>query len=335
MPTEGRICHRNSGNSLYSDGWLIGEPLRGIKSMQPVNGFFLFRLGSIANLFGMVDGILLSTYEPVFQTSTQLITQFEEQEQNRRHLPDAISRAMTLRLMLQYCIGLARNEPATLVQIKLRMAIAHSLNAFQTALEQDLGKAHTFILEEKRGFAPKVLLNSVGDVILPKALPWLSHFTLTNLQAASAALVFDHFTSSGFLTMRAVEDTARRYYELVTGKPTTEDKPLGGRTFVTLGQIVWKFKNETLPAFAKAKTKTGKLGLIVPLLDTLCEMYRNPLSHPEIVTLDEDDAIEVFQTGIDVIVKMIRDVMAGGDHFHQIWHQYDFVWGVRTGDAKG
>jgi hypothetical protein len=55
-------------------------------------------------------------------------------------------------------------------------------------------------------------------------------------------------------------------------------------------------------------------------------MYRNPLSHPEIVTLEEDDAIEVFHTGIDVIVKMVRDVMAGGSHFHQLWHSYAFDW---------
>ena len=53
-------------------------------------------------------------------------------------------------------------------------------------------------------------------------------------------------------------------------------------------------------------------------------MYRNPLSHPAIVQLDEDDAIEVFQSGIDVIAKMVRDVIAGGNHFHQIRHDYEF-----------
>jgi hypothetical protein len=218
--------------------------------VQPVNGFFLFRLGSIANLFGMVDGALLSIYDPLFATAENLLREFESQEQNQRHLPDAITRAIELRILLQFCRGLGINKPTTPVHVDLRMRIVHALNAFQTALEQNLGNAHTFILEEKRGYAPKVLLTSIADVLPRKAFPYLSHFTLTNLQAAGAALVFDHFTSSGFLVMRAVEDVARQYYELVTGIPcVTQKQQTGERTYLTLGQIAWKLENEVIPQF--------------------------------------------------------------------------------------
>jgi len=40
-----------------------------------------------------------------------------------------------------------------------------------------------------------------------------------------------------------------------------------------------------------------------------------PLSHPEIVKLEEDEAIDVFNKGLDVISTMVRDALAGGTHF--------------------
>jgi hypothetical protein len=157
-------------------------------------------------------------------------------------------------------------------------------------------------------------------------MPYLSPFTLANLQDAGAALAFDHFTSCGFLTMRAVEDTARRYYELVTGKAAAGLRSDNQRWYLTLGQIAFKL-NEHLPILKAAHTPLGKLSLVIPTLAALCEIYRNPLSHPEIVKLEEDDAVDVFHKGIDVISTMVRDVSAGGLHFHQLWKDYtSFVW---------
>jgi len=208
---------------------------------------------------------------------------------------------------------------------ELRLSILQMLDSFQTALEQDLRRAHIFILEEKRGYSPAILVGGVRKIVQPKVLPYLSTFTLTNLQDAGAALVFDHFTSSGFLTMRAVEETARQYYCLVTGEPAVMVNVNDDRKFVTLGEMSWKL-GKKLELLRSAKSRTGKLGLAVPHLAALCQTYRNPLSHPEIVKLDEDEAIDVFIKGIDVISTMTLDVIAGGTHFEVAPSALDVSW---------
>jgi hypothetical protein len=290
--------------------------------MRPVNGYFLYTLGSLSQLFAMADNITVSTYNPIFLQSIAMLDSFKSNEQNKRNLPDSVMRAEALWNLLGALMEAARHNPDSLMYPQLRFNIAHTLNKFQTSLETELGRAHTFILEEKRGHAPATLFKNVEKILPAKVLPYLSFFTLTNLQDAGAALAFDHFTSTGFHTMRAVEDTGRRDYELVTGNPAITEYPNGDRTYLTLGQISWKLTNEVLP-----KTKAvGKLKLIVPTLSALCEIYRNPLSHPEIVALDEDEALDVFGKGIDVISTMVRDIIAGGKHFAQIWHFYNFSW---------
>jgi hypothetical protein len=299
----------NANGLLSSPCWLFGEPLRGT-TMQPVNGYFLYTLGSIANLFGMADGVLLSIYDPTISRAIQLLTNFKDIEQNIRNIPDSVEGAIRLLEVLEWYRSGYRENPNVVTNQNIRMPLVHSVNRFQTILEQELGKAHTFILEEERGYAPATLIKAVHKLISPRVLPFLSYFTLTNLQDASAALAFDHFTSSGFHTMRAVEDTSRRYFELVTGNPAAGIRSDNKRWYLPLGEIAFKL-NELLPKLKSAHTPTGKLPLIVPTLAALCEIYRNPLSHPEIVKLDEEDALDVFNKGIDVLSTMVRDAIAG------------------------
>ncbi len=292
--------------------------------MQPVNGYFLYNLGSIASLFAMADGYLFSIYDPNISKAIQLLTNFRDAEQNIRNLPDSVEGATALINVLEVIRNGYRENPNTVTTIAVRMAIVHWTNRFQTLLAQELGKAHVFILEEKHGYSPSTLINAINKLIPARVFPYLSDFTVSNLQDASAALAFDHFTSSGFHTMRAVEDTSRRYFELVTGNPAAGTRSDNKRRYLALGEIAFKL-NELLPKLKSAHTPVGKLPLIAPTLAALCEIYRNPLSHPEIVKLEEDDALDVFNKGIDVISTMVRDVIAGGPHFNQLRTDYGNV----------
>lgn len=294
--------------------------------MQAVNGYFLYVLGQIAGLFAMADGVAARVFDPVIERSINLLSDFRKNEQNIANLPDSVDRAFEIVTILQYVRGEYLRLPNTLMVERVRLTIAHSVNRFQTALEQELGRAHTYIIEEKRGYSPRILVDEIKKIIPRRVLPYLSLFTVTNLQDAGAALAFDHFTSCGFLTMRAVEDAARYYYEFISGVPASGVDSNGDRWFLTFGQIAWKLTHDVLPDLKTAHTPTGKLGLIVPVMSELNEIYRNPLAHPEIVKLDEDDAIDVFNKGIAVISDMVRDVMAGGAHFHQLYRDYNFTW---------
>jgi hypothetical protein len=201
--------------------------------------------------------------------------------------------------------------------------IEQQLARFESALEIDIDALPIFLLEEKRGLNPKTLLSAVVKLIPKAVTPYLSAFAMANLQDATASLVFDHFTSSGFQTMRAVEDVARYYYELITGIPVvTVDPANGERSYFTLGQIAWKLDHDVLAKLPPTRSPTRHLKFVVPMLATLCEIYRNPLSHPEIVKLDEDEAFDVFIKGIDVISTMVRDVKMGGKHFDKLRDDY-------------
>jgi len=214
--------------------------------MKPVNGYFLYNLGSLANLFGMADGVPVSIFNPLFLRALALLDSFQCNDQNKRNLPDSVMRAGALWNSIGSLMEAARHNPDSLMHEQLRLTIAHMLNSLQTSLEQELSRAHTFILEEKRGYAPVVLVSEIEKVIPAKVLPYLSGFTLANLQDAGAGLAFDHFTSSGFHIMRAVEDTARVYYTLVSGNCAVTIRN-GDLDYVTLGQIAWKFTNEIFP----------------------------------------------------------------------------------------
>lgn len=289
--------------------------ISGCGAMKTVNGYAFYHLGALAMLFAMTDGPPVSTYNPYFLRSLALLDNFFNNQLNRDNLPDAVKRAKALWNFCGSLMEAARHNPQSPMYSDLRMEIVHATNDFQSALKNELERAHIYILEPKRGYSPSVLIGSVTEIIAPATVPYLSYFTQTNLQDAGASLVFDRFTSAGFHTMRAVEDMARKYFELVTGEPSVKEYPSGDRTYVTLGQISWKLTNETLPALRSKKVQTKKLSLIASTLGGLCELYRNPLSHPEIVALDEQEAIDVFIDGISVISKMVDDAVKGGKHF--------------------
>lgn len=299
-----------NGISLLFPPWLFGPLVVGT-TMRPVNGIFLYWLGGLQQLFAMADNVDISAYDPLFQRSIEIIDRFVDTPQNAQQLPDSVGQANAIRAILLMVQRLARENPRLRTTLRMRLDIAHAVNAFQTILERELAHTHTYILEQRRGYSPETLIGT-ERLISPAVLPWLSEFTIYNLKDAGAALVFDRFTACGYHVMRAVEDTARRYYVLVTSRPSVRRKNNGELHYHTLGQVA----HELSDFVAALKPKpVGKLGLITPTLEALCEIYRNPLSHPEITVLDEDEAIDVFNKGIDVISTMVRDVLVGNPHF--------------------
>jgi hypothetical protein len=277
--------------------------------MRPVNGIFLYWTGGLQQLFAMADGIDASVYDPLFRRAIETADRFTELSENTKDLPDSVAQLATLRAYLAKLQEEIRANPKATMTLDVRMAIAHSVNRFQTVLEREIGHLHTYVLEAKRGHSPVTLLHVVETLIDNKWLPYLSEFTRYNLDDAGTALVFDRFTACGYHTMRAVEDVARRYYQIVSGREHFTVKSSGEPVYLNLGQIA----NELTHILAKTnRSQASALKLIAPSLEALCEIYRNPLSHPEVVVLAESDAIDVFLKGIDLITTMIRDVVQRG-----------------------
>jgi hypothetical protein len=198
-------------------------------------------------------------------------------------------------------------------------AIMTLLKAFEAAFCSEMPKKEIFYVTPKRAYATDVLLQSAAASFSEMDRKYLSALALENIQEAAKCLVFDRYTAVGFHTLRAVEDIARRYYELVTDRDAVRSTPKGPR-YETLGAIAQELEDQVK---SRKGRNIGLLGLIAPVLSQLCTLYRNPLSHPEIIALEEDPAVDAFTQGIGVIANMLRDARNGGAHFSARWSAYN------------
>jgi hypothetical protein len=176
---------------------------------------------------------------------------------------------------------------------------------FEAVLCSEMSAKGIFYLTPKHAYSTEILLSRAEDTLSAVVRTNLTEFDIENIREAGRCLVFDRFTGAGFHVLRAAESVARRYYVLVTGRDATNK---------TLGKIAAEladyFKKKT-----ERQTPTGLLGLVTGPLDQLCKLYRNPISHPELISLDEDQAIEAFEHGISAVSTIVRDTLAGGAHF--------------------
>ena len=117
---------------------------------------------------------------------------------------------------------------------------------------------------------------------------------------------------------RAVEDVARRYYELIKGQSQTINFH-GELRDRTLAQIAGEFE-DVVANWPKTKGDPGLLGLITPTLRHFCRIYRDRLAHADqvVTTLNEHQAEVAFGHAISAISSMLEDVRNGGPHFSQL-----------------
>jgi hypothetical protein len=195
------------------------------------------------------------------------------------------------------------------------------LDQFENELAFDIDALKIFVLENKRGYSPDVLLSDIEQTLPPNDRGLLSDFARDNMQEAGACLAFHRFTACGYQMARAVEDVARRYNFAVTGHPSpykdrnqeTRHRPLA-QIAEELQDVLNNWKHPEEPRL---------LSLIVPTLRNFCRIYRTPLSHAdlELKELDANDAEIAFGLAVAAISSMLEDGRAGGPHF-----QYPCVW---------
>jgi len=149
-------------------------------------------------------------------------------------------------------------------------------------------------------------------------VPHLSEFTTENIEEAAKAWVVDRPTAVGFHMMRSVECVLRQYKQLVTGQGFSFVDKRGTTQYQGFGTLVGDL-NLKLEDSKKNKSPFGKLELVIGILRPLGRLYRDPLSHPELKKLDEEDAKLAFGQGISAISTMVQDALDRGSHFTNPW----------------
>ena len=193
-----------------------------------------------------------------------------------------------------------------------------AMEHFESQLSGDIESLYLYVLERKRGYAVETLLGKIEESLPEDDRTMLSDFARENMQESGACLAFHRFTGCGYHMARAVEDTARRYYELVKGQSQTINFH-GELRNRTLAQIAGEFE-DILKNWGKNKDDPGLLGLITPTLRNFCRIYRDPLAHadPTIITLNPNQAEVAFGHGVSAISSMLEDVRNGGGHFSKL-----------------
>ena len=282
--------------------------------MRPVNGFFLFDLGQVWQLTWLAPGMDIQPHLPLLGRAHFMLELFVNHTDNQNDLPSSVYEASELMKTLKAII----QRPTEKITFEDQNIIQHILLRFRAILNSELGKTFTFVVEEKRGFNSATLWRNPLKLFSGEIAPLLSDFVTTNFDEAAKCLLLDRHTAVGFHVMRAVECVARRYYELVTNNLPPYKNKYGDEYFKQLGNILQELRDKH-DLLQKTSQSVGSLGLSVGNLEPLRKLYRNPLSHPEIETLDQDQAIDALFQATNVISLMILDVKKGGAHFAGTW----------------
>jgi hypothetical protein len=280
----------------------------GAGDMLEVNGLCLFDLGNINQLFMLPEGLNANSYkinEAIFYLET-----FVNAKQNQTNMPDSVEFGRKIIIIL----NLFRDAKDKTMTIKMKEHIEYLLHNFRTILSSELGKLTIILLEEKRGYSVQTLWKHPINLISRGVSNHLSRFVKSNLIEAAKCLVLNCHTAVGFHAMRSMEHVIEKYYELIIGTlPKYQNgNPMG------LGKMVEELikRNEVLK---KQKQGSDDLVTITSNIKGFCKKRRNPLAHPEIISLKEDEAMETFVDTLQIINKIIVDAKAKGSHFVHHW----------------
>ena len=218
-------------------------------------------------------------------------------------LNESVHLAMGLSMKLRDALQLFQSDPEIVLSEAQATELQHAIGVFEQALALDLGRAPTYFVTEK-GIYSTARLVRLAEWAIPaelrnaNAVPDLA---LRDLNQAGGCLAFGMATASGYHAARSVERSLREYYTLATGKTVIPSKKDSSKERSLEGSSMSDVIN-ALRASGKGDVK------ILAVLDQLRDLYRNPISHPD-VFLEPAEALELFNICTSAISAMARQII--------------------------
>lgn len=307
--------HLDKGVLPWEGGayWPVPIFFDGGGDMREVFGHGLFDLGTVWQIARLPIGPLSDDSRLVIYHCINILRGVASDKNNTQDMPDAVSQMKYIADKLDQLV----KDPAATITSEGRDIFIYDISTMRTLLFSELGKLSIIVLEEKRGYSVNTIWKHQWKLFPQHYDVHLSVFVTQNIGEAAKCLVLDCYTAVGFHAMRAVECVSRKYYEHITGKSSKYTDSSGKERDKGLGQIGQELvdKYTSLEHHKPKKLPSGNLGIIAITIQTLCKTYRDPLSHPDIISLDEDQAISTFTHAIEVISSVISDAKTGGAHF--------------------
>lgn len=295
----------------WEGGFCIPTPIffDGGGDMREVNGFFLFELGYIWQLAQIIPGPVQNYHVQLIGNCYHILNSFINNNYNKKDLPDSVATAKMIVEIIDEQVKHIASEKEPVFTASQQGQIYHYIMQLRALLSSELGKLTTILLEEKRGYSVSALWKQHNSLLPKGIITHLSKFVKSNLIEAGKCLIMNCHTAVGFHSMRSVEHVSRKYYHLIKGKPPI--KPNG--TAMGLGSIAQEFID--------LKKSSDDLGIIGSIIKGLCNKKRDPLAHPEIIALKEEEAIDTFIDTIQIISKVVEDAKRKGAHFTNPWNR--------------
>jgi hypothetical protein len=174
-----------------------------------------------------------------------------------------------------------------------------SLSALETHLKEELDAMPIWLVTARRAYSIDILISSGEDVLEKTDAVQLSPKTAYDLRQAGRCVAFDLPTAVGFHSVRAVEAVARGYHTIIVGTRLSDDIPLG-----PLINALRTARDAQLRA--RTISKDDLLNIAIDFLNRLNNVYRKPLTHPDMV-LDLPRAMTVFDSSKCAIELMLED----------------------------
>lgn len=287
------------------EGIAYGTPIffDGGGDMREVYGHGLFDLGTVWQIARLPEGHLSDDSRLVVQHCVNILRSVRNDKNNMRDMPHAISHMDFIATKLEEF--LKNKDPR--VSPEGRDIFIYDMSTLRTLLFSEMAKLSIILLEEKRGYSVGALWKQPFNLLPKGVVAHLTIFVKSNLIEAAKCLVLNCHTAVGFHAMRSIEHVSRKYYQLVKGKAPLKPhgEPMG------LGSIAQEFID--------LKKSSDDLGIIGSIIKGLCKKKRDPLAHPEIVSLKEDEAMDTFVDALQVISKVVEDAKTKGPHFVTLW----------------
>ncbi len=169
------------------------------------------------------------------------------------------------------------------------------VHAFETLLNDELGKLPMFLCEEESvgNYAISKLLKGASNGYPKEVRERLTPECAREIDESGRCLAYERSTASGFHGLRSVEITIRQYLNAIPGF-----------TMPPLNRQNWG-------EYLKLLKDNGSVREVTDHLHNIKDNYRNPLMHPT-DTLEKQDSISLFGVVQSMNEMLIGDMLKRG-----------------------
>lgn len=183
------------------------------------------------------------------------------------------------------------------VDYKFRMVISKA-KKFETVLSEELKLLAAYHVSQIGAYSIPILVDRAEEMLPISVLRNINSDVRDEIRGSGRCFAFGLPTASAFHIMRATEAVMYDFY-LAACKP--EPKPT--QRLESWGAYIAEFRQAGQPYVKQ----------VAELLQTIKDLNRNPIMHPEVV-LNDDEAFELFELAKGAIIIMAGKSLSVEEH---------------------